>query len=313
MDLIFAGTPPFAVPALAALQAADHRILAVYTQPDRPAGRGRRLAESAVKQYARAHELEVRQPPDLKGRAAEIAALRPDAMIVIAYGVLLPPDILAIPKFGCINVHASLLPRWRGAAPIARALEAGDVVTGVTIMQMEAGLDTGPMLLKRETPIGDQDTAASLHDRLSLLGAEALVESLEGLARGSVVPEVQDDKLACYARKLKKEEAVINWTQPAAVLGRRVRAFNPWPVASTTRAGRGLRIWEARVDERDAGETPGTLVGATAEGIAVACGRGTLLLTRIQAEGGKPLSAAEFLNGNRLRPGERLGNESSAG
>lgn len=313
MDLIFAGTPPFAVPALAALQANDHRILAVYTQPDRPAGRGRRLAESAVKQYARAHGLEVRQPPDLKGRAAEIAALRPDAMIVIAYGVLLPPDILAIPKFGCINVHASLLPRWRGAAPIARALEAGDVVTGVTIMQMEAGLDTGPMLLKRETAIGDQDTAASLHDRLSLLGADALVEALEELARGSVVPEVQDDKLACYARKLKKEEAVIDWTQPAAVLGRRVRAFNPWPVASTTRAGRALRIWEARVDERDAGETPGTLVGATAEGIAVACGRGTLLLTRIQAEGGKPLSAAEFLNGNRLRPGERLGNESSAG
>ena len=307
MDLIFAGTPAFAVPALAALQAAGHRVLAVYTQPDRPAGRGRRLHESAVKQHALGHGLEVRQPPHLKGRAAEIAALAPEAMIVIAYGVLLPPDILATPKHGCINVHASLLPRWRGAAPIARAIEAGDTVTGVTIMQMEAGLDTGPMLLKRETPIEESDTAASLHDRLAILGAEALIEALDGLQRNTIVPEAQDSARTCYARKLKKEEALIDWKQPASVLARRVRAFNPWPVATTSLAGRTLRVWEACATDDNSGASPGAVVAAGTEGIAVACGSGTLLLTRVQAEGGKPLEAAQFLNGHRLRVGEQLG------
>jgi methionyl-tRNA formyltransferase len=312
MNLLFAGTPDFAVPALAALQAAGHRVLAVYTQPDRPAGRGQHLNESAVKQYAKAHGLEVRQPPHLKGRAREIAALAPDAMIVIAYGVLLPPDILPIPKHGCINVHGSLLPRWRGAAPIARALEAGDSVTGVTIMQMDAGLDTGPMLLKRETPISESDTAATLHDRLSVLGAGALIEALERLERSALSPETQDNALACYARKLRKEEGVIDWTQLATVLARRVRAFNPWPVANTRMAGRGLRVWEAHSSADNRSANPGTIVSADANGINVACGNGTLILTRVQAEGGKPLSAAEFLNGHRLRAGDRLGTNHGA-
>ncbi|KPK72814.1 MAG: methionyl-tRNA formyltransferase [Acidithiobacillales bacterium SM23_46] len=312
MNLLFAGTPAFAVPALAALQAAGHRVLAVYTQPDRPAGRGRHLNESAVKQYAKSHGLEVRQPPDLKGCAREIAALAPDAMIVIAYGVLLPPDILAIPKHGCINVHGSLLPRWRGAAPIARALEAGDSVTGVTIMQMDAGLDTGPMLLKRETPIDETDTATTLHDRLSVLGAGALIEALERLERGALSPETQDNALACYARKLRKEEGIIDWTQPATVLARRVRAFNPWPVANTRMAGRGLRVWEAHSSDDNRDSTPGTIVSADANGINVACGSGMLILTRVQAEGGNPLSAAEFLNGHRLRAGDRLGTNHGA-
>jgi len=307
MNLLFAGTPPFAVPTLAALQAAGHAVLAVYTQPDRPAGRGRRLSESAVKQYALAHGLEVRQPPVLKGREAEIAALSPDAMIVVAYGVLLPAEILAVPKYGCINVHASLLPRWRGAAPIARAIEAGDAVTGVTIMQMDAGLDTGPMLLKRETAIRDDDTAAILHDRLATLGAEALVEALARFEHGAVVAEAQDNAQACYARKLTKKEAVIDWGQPASALARRVRAFNPWPVATTRLMQRLVRVWEARPTVRDHDARPGTIVAADAGGIEVACASGTLLLTRIQAEGSKPLSAAEFLNGHRLKPGDRFG------
>jgi len=307
MNLLFAGTPPFAVPALAALQAAGHGVLAVYTQPDRPAGRGRRLSESAVKQYALAHGLEVRQPPSLKGCEAEIAALAPDAMIVVAYGVLLPAEILVVPKYGCINVHASLLPRWRGAAPIARAIEAGDAVTGVTIMQMDAGLDTGSMLLKRETAIRDDDTAAILHNRLATLGAEALVEALARLERGAVVPEPQDNARACYARKLTKEEAVIDWGQPASALARRVRAFNPWPVATTRLKQRRVRVWEARPTDRDHNARPGTIVASDAGGIEVACASGTLLLTRIQAEGSKPLSAAEFLNGHRLKPGDRFG------
>jgi methionyl-tRNA formyltransferase len=313
MNLVFAGTPAFAVPALAALRAAGHRVLAVYTQPDRPAGRGRKLNESAVKQHARTHGLDVRQPPDLKGRAAEIAALAPDAMIVIAYGVLLPPDILAVPTHGCLNVHASLLPRWRGAAPIARAIEAGDAVTGVTIMQMDAGLDTGPMLLKRETPIHPTDTAATLHDRLAVLGAEALVDALARLDRGALAPETQDGALACYARKLRKEEAVIDWAQPATTLARRVRAFNPWPVANTRLADRTLRIWEAHPQEEQHRARPGTIVAIDAAGIRVACGTGALVLTRLQAEGGRPLAAAEFLNGHRLQPGERLGHDDGSG
>jgi len=309
MDLIFAGTPAFAVPALTALQAAGHRVLAVYTQPDRPAGRGRRLHESAVKQHALALGLEVRQPPDLKGRSSELAALGADAMIVIAYGVLLPPDVLATPKYGCINVHASLLPRWRGAAPIARAIEAGDRVTGVTIMQMDAGLDTGPMLLARETPIHEEDTAATLHDRLSVLGASALIETLDALARGAITPRKQDNALACYARKLTKEEAVLDWALPATVLARRARAFNPWPVATTRIGDRALRVWEARASLDQQSASAGTIVAADPEGIAVACGTGTLILTRVQLEGGKPLSTGQFLNGRQVRVGERLGNE----
>ncbi|OGI45187.1 MAG: methionyl-tRNA formyltransferase [Candidatus Muproteobacteria bacterium RBG_16_65_31] len=307
MNLIFAGTPAFAVPALEALLRAGHRILAVYTQPDRPAGRGRRLAASSVKEFALAHGLEVRQPETIKGRAEELKALNPDAMVVIAYGVLLPPEILAVPKHGCINVHASLLPRWRGAAPIARALEAGDAVTGVTIMRMDAGLDTGPMLHKVETPIRADDTAQTLHDRLAALGADALVAALAALARGALEPRPQDEAGACYAGKLKKAEARLDWTQPAAVIHRRIRAFNPWPVASTVFAGKTIRLWEVGpLEPGRAGAAPGTVARADAGGIRVCAGDGEVNITRLQAEGGRALAAADFLNGFRLAPGDRF-------
>jgi methionyl-tRNA formyltransferase len=306
MKLLFAGTPQFAVPSLDALLKAGHRIAAVYTQPDRPAGRGRKLAASPVKEFALGQGIEVRQPVNLKDRAAEITALGADAMIVIAYGVLLPPDVLAAPRLGCFNVHASLLPRWRGAAPIARAIEAGDAHTGVTVMQMEAGLDTGPMLLKVVTPIEATDTAATLHDRLSTLGAEALIDALEKLERGELRPEMQNGAIACYARKLRKEEALLDWNTATDVLDRKVRAFNPWPVATTRWNGKVLRVWDACPSARFSPGVPGEVIAADADGVHVLTADGALVLTRLQAEGGKPLAAAEFLNGCRIRPGDRL-------
>lgn len=310
MDLVFAGTPAFAVPSLHALIQAGHRLLAVYTRPDRPAGRGRKLGTSPVKALALAHNLEVRQPVSLQGddEAAALRALKPDAMIVIAYGLLLPVSVLAVPRYGCLNVHASLLPRWRGAAPIARAIEAGDTETGVTLMQMDEGLDTGPMLLKSGEPIHPDDTAATLHDRLATLGARTLLAALDSLARGSCVSEPQDNRLACYARKLVKEEAVIDWSHDAAGLHRRIRAYNPWPVAETRWRSERLRVWGVgplRPETPDA--TPGTVVGAGSAGVRVATGHGTLTLTRLQRDGGRPLTAAEFVNGTRLATGERFG------
>ena len=311
MNLVFAGTPAFAVPALKALLDAGHTITAVYTQPDRPAGRGRKLAMSPVKQYALERDLPVRQPTTLKTDAEAVAlrALAPDAMIVIAYGLILPQSILAIPKYGCINVHASLLPRWRGAAPIQRAIEAGDSHTGVTIMQMDAGLDTGAMLATAETPIDAHDTAAILHDRLSELGAPLLIDTLAKLERGMVTPEPQDSAHATYAAKLKKEEARLDWNADAQLLARRIRAFNPWPVAHTTLEGQILRLWQASVDDTTAPttQTPGTVLFAGPEGIDVQCGRGVLRVTLLQSEGGKTLDARAFLNGRPLAPGIRLG------
>jgi methionyl-tRNA formyltransferase len=310
MNLVFAGTPAFAVPALEALIDAGHRILAVYTQPDRPAGRGRQLAVSAVKECALARGLVIHQPDSLKteAEAERLRALAPQAMIVIAYGLLLPASILAIPKHGCLNVHASLLPRWRGAAPIARAIEAGDTETGVTVMQMEEGLDTGPMLLKVAEPIRADDTAASLHDRLALLGARTLVEALAMLARGELHPQAQDNAGANYARKLKKEEAEIDWQFDAATLHRRIRAFNPWPVAVTRWRGERLRLWDVGpIGPGDGAAAPGTVLGADSRGIRVATGRGVLELTRLQREGGRALPAGEFVTGTRLTAGERFG------
>jgi len=310
MNLIFAGTPDFAVPALEALLRAGHRIRAVYTQPDRPAGRGRKLAASPVKQCAQTHSIEVRQPEKISGEEKTLRADAPDAMIVIAYGLLLPPPILAIPLHGCINVHASLLPRWRGAAPIPRAIEAGDSETGVSIMQMEAGLDTGPVLAEAHTPIHATDTARTLHDRLAQLGAETLVATLERLARGGVTPQPQDNAGASYAKKLSKEEARLDWARPAAVLHRQIRAFNPWPVASIVWRGKTLRLWEAGpLEAHHAAGVPGTIVQADAAGIRVLTGDGILTLTRLQAEGGKILAAGEFLNGHKLTAGDRLGDE----
>ena len=308
MNLVFAGTPAFAVPALKALVEAGHVLRAVYTSPTAPPGAGRRVGESAVKQAARELELPVRQPAHLDAAAAdELRVLAPDAMIVVAYGQLLSPAVLAIPRLGCINVHASLLPRWRGAAPIARAIEAGDAVTGVSIMRMEAGLDTGPVFAQAETPVTDTDTAATLHDRLSVLGAR-LLDTLARLARGDVGARTQDHRQACYAKKLRKEEAIIDWSQPAAVLHRRIRAFLPRPVACTTFRGKLLRLWG--VDPLESTPTtsaPGTLIAVEADGIRVATGAGALNLTRLQLEGGKVLSAHEFANGQRPTVGERLG------
>ena len=310
MNLVFAGTPEFAVPALKALLAAGHRISAVYTQPDRPAGRGRQLAMSPVKECALANGIAVRQLLTLKSEteAASLQSLQPDAMIVIAYGLILPPAILAIPKYGCINVHASLLPRWRGAAPIQRAIEAGDAVTGVTIMQMEAGLDTGPILATADTSITATDTGASLHERLSNLGATLLVDTLRKLERGAITPQIQDNTLATYATKLNKDEARIDWNTDATTLARRIRAFNPWPVAHTTLDGKPLRVWLAMAsNDTSASHSPGTILTTDPDGIHVQCGRGVLIITQLQAEGGKPLAARAFLNGRPLPPGTRLG------
>jgi methionyl-tRNA formyltransferase len=308
VNLVFAGTPVFAVPALDALLRAGHTIQAVYTQPDRPAGRGRKLSASPVKEFAQAHGLEIHQPLSLKEEAEALRALAPEAMIVIAYGLLLPPAVLAIPKYGCINVHASLLPRWRGAAPIPRAIEAGDAMTGICIMQMEAGLDTGPVVAKVETPITQTDNAQTLHDRLAPLGAQTLIATLDRLARGEIHPQPQNDAQACYAKKLRKDESPVDWARPAIELHRQIRALNPWPVASTTWNGKVVRLWEVGPFEPPvASHAPGSVVRADATGIRVATGDGILCLTRLQAEGGKILAAGDFLNGHRIAAGDRLG------
>jgi methionyl-tRNA formyltransferase len=311
MKLVFAGTPTFAVPTLEALLAAGHAIAAVYTQPDRPAGRGRKLTPSPIKQYALAQGLPVRQPLSL--RAAEehvaLAAMAPDAMVVVAYGLILPRAVLSLPRLGCLNVHASLLPRWRGAAPIARAIEAGDRTTGITIMQMEAGLDTGPMLLQQATPIFDIDTTATLERRLAPLGGEMMCAALERLAQSDLAATRQDDNHACYAAKLQKGEATIDWSQPAVLLHRKIRALNPWPVACTMWRCAMLRIWEVAALEPAPSVTaaPGTVLAADADGLRVQTGAGVLRLTQLQAAGGRALPAREFLNGVRLTAGERLG------
>lgn len=307
MNVVFAGTPAFAVPTLEAILGAGHDITAVYTQPDRPAGRGRQLAISPVKTVALAHGLPVMQPTTLKGGAGQLRALAPDVMVVVAYGLLLPAEILAVPTHGCLNVHASLLPRWRGAAPIQRAIEAGDARTGVTIMQMDAGLDTGDMLAAVEVPIRETDTAQTLHDVLAVAGTQALVDTLAAIARGAVQRRKQEEALATYARKLSKAEAVLDWRLPAATLARKVRAFNPWPVAQTTWDSQTLRIWDARPLAGAHVAAPGTVLATGPQGIEVAAGEGALALLCLQAEGGKAMTAEAFLHGRRLRAGDVLG------
>lgn len=312
MNIVFAGTPEFAASSLKALQRANHNIVAVYTQPDRPAGRGRKLQVGPVKQLALDSGLDIYQPISLKAQneADQLAALKPDVMIVVAYGLILPAAILKIPKLGCLNVHASLLPRWRGAAPIQRAIEAGDQTTGVTIMQMEAGLDTGPMLLKVDTEIQPDDNASTLHDRLAELGAEALIRSLEKLEKGGLTATKQDDSAASYATKLTKTEADIDWSEAAAVIERKARAFNPWPMLSTQWRGKRLRILQVSTADTDgednARKTPGSVCDISETGFTVATGDGELLVKRVQLEGKKPQSAAEFLNGHALKVGDCL-------
>ena len=307
MKLVFAGTPDFAAAALAALHAANHEIALVLTQPDRPSGRGLQLVPSAVKRLATSLGVPVRQPATLKEPAiqAELRELAPDAMIVAAYGLIVPQTVLDIPKRGCINIHASLLPRWRGAAPIQRAILAGDPTTGVSIMQMDAGLDTGAVLLDEAIPIGADDTAQTLHDRLAELGAKLIVRALER----DPTPALQDASRATYAAKLDKREAAIDWRERAELIERKVRAFNPVPGATTTYTGSPLKIWHARTHpgaRRDA--EPGTVVAADRDAIVVACGEGTALAaTTLQRAGGKRLGAAALLAGTPIRPGERFG------
>ena len=302
LRLVFAGTPEFSVPPLQRLLSGPDVLLAVYTQPDRPAGRGRQLQPSPVKQCALEGGIEVRQPLNFKDpdERARLTALEPDLMIVVAYGLILPQKVLDIPRFGCWNLHASLLPRWRGAAPIQRAIEAGDAETGVDLMQMERGLDTGPVLLERRTPIRGDDTGGSLHDRLAVIGAELLVEGLARLRAGEALPpQPQPEQGVTYAHKLDKAEARLDFSQPAAVLDRRVRAFNPWPICDCELGGERLRVHAAQALDRPNSAAPGTVVAAGAAGIDIACGAGVLRLTRVQREGGRAQPVADYLNARR--------------
>jgi len=298
LKIVFAGTPAFALPTLNALQGSPHELIGVYTQPDRPAGRGRKLTASPVKTLAVESGLPVFQPESLKDEQAvrELSALEPDLMVVVAYGLILPQAILEVPKLGCWNVHASALPRWRGAAPIERAILEGDQSTGVTIMQMNAGLDTGDVLLSRETAIGAQETGGELHDRLAELGAQALLDALEQQATGTLDPQVQDDALASYAHRLTREEAVLDWGEAAESLERKVRAFNPRLVGRAELAGEPVRIWEAVNLPGGIEATPGQVVSAGREGIDVATGDGVLRLIRVQRAGRQPVSAMDYLN-----------------
>ena len=310
MRVAFAGTPDFSVPALEALVASKHTVVGVLTQPDRPKGRGRQITAGPVKAAALAHGLPVAQPLTLKvpeGRA-ELEAWRPDVLVVVAYGLILPPAVLGIPRLGCVNIHGSLLPRWRGAAPIHRAVLAGDAVTGVTIMLMDPGLDTGPMLLKKETPIGSADTSGSLHDRLSALGATALLEALEGYASGTLPPLPQPPEGVTYAAKIEKSEALLDWRRDAQELDRQVRAFNPWPIAETRLEGEQLRVFGAAVVEDPGGiaAESGMIVSIGDAGVIVQCGRGHLALRELQRPGKRAVSAAEFIRGTQLT-GRRLG------
>jgi methionyl-tRNA formyltransferase len=302
--IIFAGTPPFAAAALNALADAGHEIVLVLTQPDRPAGRGMKLTPSAVKQAALARGLPLYQPASLKSPEAQtrLRAADADVMVVAAYGLILPPVVLDLPRFGCLNIHASLLPRWRGAAPIQRAILAGDAETGITIMQMDAGLDTGAMLSKTVVPIHEDDTAASLHDVLAAAGATAIVAALEHYP--ALVPVAQDDTQATYAAKLTKEEAQLDWGQPAAVLARAVRAYNPVPGAWTRLGGVPLKVWSAQACAGTG--APGEVLRDEMGRLVVACGSGALALLEIQPAGSKRMTAAAFLSGKPLTPGTRF-------
>ena len=304
MKLVFAGTPEFAAVSLEALLAARHEVTLVLTQPDRPAGRGLKPQPSAVKQVALRRGLPVFQPASLKDPQAQsaIAAERPDAMVVAAYGLLLPPAVLDLPPRGCLNVHASLLPRWRGAAPIQRALLAGDAETGITIMQMDQGLDTGAILSRESLAIAPNDTTGTLHDRLAALGARLLVKTLAE----NPSPQPQDSAAATYAARIRKQEAEIDWSKPAAEIERQVRAFNPAPGASTRLDGAVLKIWRASVESAVRG-VAGVVSSADPAGIVVNCGVGALRVVELQRAGGKRLGAQAFLSGVRLAAGSRLG------
>ncbi|WP_462164892.1 methionyl-tRNA formyltransferase [Pseudoalteromonas xiamenensis] len=297
LRIVFAGTPDFAARHLAALIDSHHDVIAVYSQPDRPAGRGKKLKASEVKELALEHNIPVYQPENFKSdeAKAELAALNADVMVVVAYGLLLPKAVLDMPKFGCLNVHGSILPRWRGAAPIQRSIWAGDAETGVTIMQMDVGLDTGDMLHIVTCPIESTDTSASLYEKLAQTGPSALLETLEQVASGTTHPVKQDDAQANYAKKLSKEEAQIDWTMSAEQIERNIRAFNPWPVAFTHMQNHAVKIWQAEVVARSG--DAGKVLSADKSGVVIATGDKALRITLLQPEGKKPMSAQDFLNG----------------
>jgi methionyl-tRNA formyltransferase len=304
MKIAFAGTPEFAAVALEAILAAGYAVPLVLTQPDRPAGRGMQLQPSAVKKVALAHGIPVDQPEKLRSpeQRAVLAACAPDILVVAAYGLILPQPVLDLPRYGCVNIHASLLPRWRGAAPIHRAIEAGDAETGITIMQMDAGLDTGPMLMKRALPILPGDTTASLHDKLASLGGEMIVEALAALPELTPIPQPTEG--VTYAAKVAKTEAAVDWRRPAADIERAIRAFDPFPGATASLAGAQLKLWGARV-ETGAGE-PGTVLAADTGGLKVACGEGALVVTVAQKPGGRRLPVGDLLKSFAVAPGKRF-------
>jgi methionyl-tRNA formyltransferase len=308
--VVFAGTPDFAATALKALLTAGHQVVAVYTQPDRPAGRGRKMMPSPVKQLALDNRLPVYQPDSLKAPHAqtELAALKPDVMIVAAYGLILPKAVLDTPTHGCLNIHASLLPRWRGAAPIQRAIAAGDAESGITIMQMDVGLDTGAMLLKVTTPIGADDTGGSLHDRLAELGGQAIVDALAQLKAGELHGAPQNNADASYAQKLSKDEGHIDWNQSADAIERRIRAFNPWPGTYTDLGDQRIRFHKAESLRDNTGKPPGNVLRRERDGIDIACGEGVLRVTSVQLSGSRAQSVSDLINGGKpvLMPGQEL-------
>ncbi|GAA6168925.1 methionyl-tRNA formyltransferase [Sessilibacter corallicola] len=299
LNIVFAGTPDFAATHLKALIDSHHNVIAVYSQPDRPAGRGKKLQKSAVKQVAEQHELPVYQPLNFKEQADrdELASLNADIMVVVAYGLILPVPVLETPKYGCVNVHASLLPRWRGAAPIQRAVEAGDSESGVTIMQMEKGLDTGPMLEVVTCEITADETGGSLHDKLMAIGSPALIKALDDIALGQATPEVQNHDLANYAHKIEKPDLDVQWSESAEIIERKIRAFNPFPVCFSQLNGERIKLFDAECVSVADGKQPGEIVEVSKAGICVATADGGLLLKRLQIPGKKPMPIADLLNG----------------
>lgn len=301
LRIVFAGTPEFASAHLQAVLDSEHEVIAVYSQPDRPAGRGQKLKPGPVKELALKYDIPVFQPKTLRNAEAqkELADLNADLMVVVAYGLILPQEVLDAPKFGCINVHGSILPRWRGAAPIQRAIEAGDKESGVTIMQMDAGLDTGDMLIKAFCPINDDDKASDLHDRLIEVGRPALTEAIDAISEGTIQPVKQNDDEANYAHKMTREEACLNWNKSAQQLVCQVRAFNPWPVTTTRMDELNIRVWEAEAVAENSDQEPGSLVKADKNGLDIACASGILRITKLQLAGSRAMGVQDLLNSKK--------------
>lgn len=301
MNIVFAGTPHFALPCLDALLHSKHQMMAVYTQPDRPAGRGHQLQASPVKVWAEAHDLPVYQPLNFKNQKDidELSALQPDIMIVIAYGLILPKAVLDIPRYGCINVHASLLPRWRGASPIQQAILHGDTESGITLMQLDVGMDTGPILAKATCAIGPHETAGSLHDQLAQLAGVPLIDVLNAIAKGGAEAKPQNSNGVTYAPKINKDDANINWQKSALEIDRQIRAFNPWPIAFTHVGDEVVRIHQAQVIDVESQVFPGTIISLNKEGLQIATGKQVLLIERIQFAGGKAITITDYLNSSR--------------